>query len=219
MYKYKTEMHCHTKEASLCGQVFAKDVVEAYITAGYNSLIITDHFGGRHISGKGYRYDTEVFLNGFSEAKKAAKDRINVILGMEICLSENVNDYLVYGIDEDFICKHRDMYHLSLPEFCDLAHENGLLVYQAHPFRNRMTIVKPDPLDGIEAFNAHPRHDSRNSIARAWAELYSKPTISGSDVHQSVDIARGGIMTKTEVKTQKDIVNILSSKDYKLITV
>lgn len=42
LYKYKTEMHCHTAQSSLkCGKMNAEDVVETYINAGYSTLLIT----------------------------------------------------------------------------------------------------------------------------------------------------------------------------------
>ena len=220
MYKYKTEMHCHTQESSVrCGKIPAKEVVNAYIDAGYNTLIITDHFGGKHVSDKGAEYDLNKFFEGFNLAKKDAGNRINIILGMEINLSENANDYLIYGLTEDFIRENHEMYKMGIEKFCQFAHENGLLVYQAHPFRNWMSVIYPSFLDGIESFNAHPRHDSRNSIAGAWAELYNMRTISGSDAHQIPDLARGGIMTPTEIKNSQDLLTVLNSCDYNLITV
>ena len=82
-----------------------------------------------------------------------------------------------------------------------------------------MTITSPLLLDGIEVFNAHPRHDSRNSISKNWAEIYNMREISGSDVHQPQDIARGGIMTRNEIKTTDDLLKVLIENDYKLITV
>lgn len=218
MYSYKTETHCHTLQSSRCGKISAEDIVHSYITSGYSTLVITDHYGKKHASENGSEYDINHFLEGFYTAKKAASGKINVILGMEINLSENANDYLVYGDIEGFLLKNPEMYKLSLPDFCDLAHENGLLVYQAHPFRNRITVTDPTPLDGIEVFNAHPRHDSRNNIAKAWAELFGKPMISGSDTHQLLDMARSGILTKMEITNADELKAVLLNNDYKLIT-
>ncbi|MBE7039665.1 MAG: PHP domain-containing protein [Ruminococcaceae bacterium] len=219
MYKFKTEMHCHTLESSKCGKIQAKDIVEAYIDEGYNTLVITDHFGSRHKSDEGINHDIHRLINGCNAAKEASNGRINIIFGVEINFSENKNDYLVYGLTEDFLLNNPDIYNLGIKEFSDIAHENGLLIYQAHPFRNNMTITSPLLLDGIEVFNAHPRHDSRNSISKNWAEIYNLREISGSDVHQPQDIARGGIMTTNEIKTTDDLLKVLIENDYKLITV
>ncbi len=218
-YIYKTEMHCHTLESSLrCGKVPAKEIVDAYREAGYDTLIVTDHFGGKHVSEKGTEYDICVFLEGFKTAQNYCPD-FNVLLGMEINLCENRNDYLVYGITEEIIREFPRMHELCISDFCDFAHEKGLLVYQAHPFRNGQTIVPPVVVDGIESFNAHPRHDSRNSIAQSWAELYNKKTISGSDAHQKQDLARGGIKTRLKITNQHELLSVLTTCDYELITV
>jgi len=219
MYKFKTEMHCHTQESSVsCGKIYAKDVVEAYINAGYSTLTITDHFGAKEDTGDNEK-NINTFLKGYNEAKEAANGRINVILGMEINLTANRNDYLIYGITEDFLRKNPEIFKLGIEELSNFVRENGLLIYQAHPFRNHMTVVYPPFLDGIEVFNAHPRHDSRNSIAKAWAELYDMRTISGSDAHQPPDLARGGIMTEKEIKDIQDLLIVLRNNSYELITV
>ena len=60
----------------------------------------------------------------------------------------------------------------------------GCTVVQAHPFRNHCMIVPPGILDGIEIFNGHPGHDSRNDIATYWAEKFDyKIRTGGSDFH------------------------------------
>lgn len=218
MFKFKTEMHCHTAESSNCGKIPAKDIVDAYIKAGYDTLIITDHFGAKCSSADGIQKDVDKLLLGYNEAKKAADGRINLLFAIELNFHENANDYLVYGITEDFLRKTPDIYNLGIEKFSGIAQQNGFLVYQAHPFRNKMTVTYPGFIYGIESFNAHPRHDSRNSIAKAWAELYNLKTISGSDCHQIPDIARSGILTEKEIKTIDDLLKVLKNDEYELIT-
>ena len=211
MFKYKTELHCHTLESSPCGKVSAKDFVNTYIEKGYNTLVITDHFTKDFC-------DKNHFLKGYYAAKEAGKGKINVILGMEYRSPAFRNDYLIYGDIEKFLSKDLDLINIELNDFINLAHENSLLVYQAHPFRNSMTVLKPDLLDGIEVYNAHPRHDSRNFLAYSFAKHYGKKMISGSDAHQVPDPARSGILTETEIKNHIDLLSVLKSENYKLIT-
>lgn len=219
LYKYKTELHCHTAESSvLCGKVPARDMVKMYVDGGYHTLLITDHYGGKHVKGKGNEYEILKFLEGYNTAKEM-NDQINILLGMELNLNTNANDYLVYGITESFIRDNPEMYKLNISDFCTLAHENGLLVYQAHPFRNGLTILRPGICDGIEAFNSHPRHDSRNDIAMAWAKKYDLKTISGSDAHRPQDAAISGIRTREEIKTSGQLLEVLKNGDYQMIVV
>ena len=219
MTGFKTELHCHTKESSICSKMAAQDVVKAYIDAGYSTLVITDHYGMRHIGRYGEVDEAEHFLRGYRAAQKAAEGKINIILGMEISLAQHrKNDYLVYGDVEHVLMKNPELYKLNLTDFCDYAHANGLMVYQAHPFRNDITIIQPHLTDGIEVFNSHPRHDSRNDIAAAWAEKFQIRGVSGSDAHQPQDVARSGIVSETEIKDADTLLQILREGRYRLRT-
>lgn len=218
MSRFKTEMHCHTAESSIvCGKVAAKDIVDMYVAAGYSTLMITDHYGGKHVSGNGHDYDIELFLRGYTAAAEA-NGNINVILGIEVNLDGSANDYLLYGVTEEFIRQNPEMYKLSVQDFVALAHENGMLVYQAHPFRDDMKVIVPGICDGIEVFNAHPKHDSRNDIAMQWADKYGLNKISGSDAHRPHGMALSGITTENEIKTIQDLLAVLRSGEYELIT-
>lgn len=102
-------MHLHTKETSNCGKMPAAETVESYISLGYNTIVVTDHFS-THTYYK-YNYDSlnwqdkvDIFLKGFNSAKEAANGRINILLGMELRFDSDSdpNDYLVYGVEESF---------------------------------------------------------------------------------------------------------------------
>ena len=81
-----------------------------------------------------------------------------------------------------------------------------------------MTVIKPGIVEGIEIFNAHPGHDSRNDIARMWAEKYGyKIRTSGSDFHEISHGARGGIVTEFEIKDNVDLLKALRG-EFELIT-
>ena len=218
MKKYITELHCHTKESSWkCGRVPAAEIMDKYIAAGYSTIVITDHFGGTHVSDKGLEYHTSLFFEGYNAAVKANKN-INVILGMEINLNESANDYLLYGITKELILNNKKMYEWDIKQLCEWAHNNGVLVYQAHPFRNGLKVIPPNICDGIEVFNAHPKHDSRNHIAKLWAETYNLNGISASDAHHPEYMALSGITTDHEIKNIDDLLNTLRNKNYNLIT-
>lgn len=227
MNKYKTELHTHTAETSNCGHTKAKKLVELYINAGYSTVVITDHLS-THTYFK-YKYDKmtwnekiDVFVRGYNEAKKAAKGRINILFGMELRFDEDLpehdsNDYLVFGVTEKFLRNNGNLINMNIESFSKLAHENGLLIYQAHPFRDNMTRANPKLLDGVEVYNGHPRHNSRNDKAEEWARINELNGTSGSDFHESEDAARGGIITETEIKTNEELLKILKSNNYELI--
>lgn len=222
--KYKTELHAHTAETSNCGKASAEELVEAYIKNGYSTVVITDHLSTHTYFKYNYRrlsWDEkiDIFLRGYKEALKAANGRLNIILGMELRFDTETeeNDYLVYGVTEKILRKNKNLLDMNIKSFSKLAHKKGLLVFQAHPFRNGMKVTNPEYLDGVEIHNGNPRHNSRNEIAEHWAKLNGLKTSSGSDYHQEGDEAHGGIITETEIKTEEELLNILNSGNYEVI--
>lgn len=213
-------MHCHTAEVSNCGRVGACELVEAYIDAGYSGIVITDHFSPYTFASKRdlkVKEMIDFYLSGYEAAKEAARGRIDIFLGMELTFYTNFNDYLVYGFDESFLRKNADIMDMGIEAFSRLAHKNGLLAFQAHPFRNNMTVTYPDLLDGYEAYNGNMRHDSRNDIAAIWAQKFGKRVVSGSDFHEWEDLARGGVEFSSPVKSSRELVERILSGEYSLI--
>lgn len=223
MKKYLYEMHLHTNETSNCAHIDAKVAVEEYIKAGYDGIVVTDHLSPSTYMKKmrellPWNKKVDFFLRGYKAAKEAAAGRINILLGMELRFrtSEGNNDYLVYGITEEFLYKHPELLHLNIKKFYELAHKNGFLVFQAHPFRVGMKVTDPKFLDGVEIFNGNPRHNSNNDIAEMWAKKYNLMVTSGSDYHELEDLGTGGIWFNNEIKDNKALVEELLKKNYEI---
>ncbi len=223
MKKYLYEMHFHTKNTSNCANVKAEVAVEEYIKAGYDGIVVTDHLSpstymkyGRELLPWNKKVD--FFLRGYKAAKKTANGRIPVLLGMELRFrtSEGDNDYLVYGLNEEFLYLHSELLNLNIKQFYELCQKNGFLVFQAHPFRVGMKVTNPKHLDGIEIFNGNPRHNSNNDVAEAWAKKYDLMVTSGSDYHAIEDLGTGGIYFNKEITDNKTLVEEMLKKDYEL---
>ncbi len=217
---FKTELHCHSKSISECARVSNEEIIAKYTDAGYNALVLSNHFNlgtQRFHKCENYQDFVTVYLKGYEDLKNDAKGKLTVLLGMELRFCENVNDYLVFGITEEFLRSNGALYEMNPDSFSKLARENGLLFIQAHPFRNSMTIVRPDLLDGVEVFNGHMGHDSRNEIANMWAEKYNLIKTSGTDFHYNHVPANAGILTDFEIKDMATLVETLKSGKYELI--
>jgi len=221
--KYLYEMHLHTRETSNCAEVPAEIAVEEYIKAGYDGIVVTDHLSpstymkyGRELLP--WHKKVDFFLRGYRKMKNAAAGRINILLGMELRFrhSEGDNDYLVYGITKEFLLSHPELLSLNIRQFYKLAQENGLIVFQAHPFRVGMKVTNPNYLDGVEIFNGNPRHNSSNDIAEAWAKKYDLLVTSGSDYHEIDDLGSGGIWFNKEIKDNNILIEELLKRDYEL---
>ena len=221
MANYLTELHAHTAETSRCAKERAEKLVSLYKAAGYSTVVITDHFSPSTYEAckkQNLSWDekVDIFLAGYRAAVRAAGDDLTVLLGMELRFARkgDRNDYLVYGVTESFFRKNPALLDMRLSSFSELAHRNGLLVFQAHPFRTGMHIVNPAYLDGVEIYNACVRHNSRNGIAEKWAKMHNLRGTSGSDFHREEDAARGGIVTERKIKSNADLLEVLQSGNY-----
>lgn len=221
MKKCLFELHAHTAESSGCGKIPAAEMVRLYREAGYQGMVITDHFAPRCLIDQPGLTQQEKFQlqqKGYYEALKAAQGTDFVVLyGVELRFEGSVNDYLVFGSDPEFWMECPELFPMKLKEFYPMAKANGILIYQAHPFRNDMVVMPPEFVDGYEVFNGNVRQKSRNVIARAWAKLHNKPAISGSDAHQLPDLCRGGIAAQRPIRSNTDLVSVLTSGEYALL--
>ena len=214
----KIDLHVHTSELSLCGKLTLEETLSLYQKTDYDAIVVTDHFtadpGEVHRS-RGIQDYTEFYFERRQTAiELGRKYGLLVLPGCELRFKENVNDYLVYGLTQEHVKMRPDIFDMKPADFSEFAKENGILFYQAHPFRNGMTVVNPDYLFGIEALNGHPRHDSRNDIAHQWADKYGLHKIAGSDCHQLQDVGSAGIKTEYPVGNINDLIHVLKNDLY-----
>ena len=228
---YKTELHCHTRESSACAHETPEYVVERYIEAGYSTLVLTNHINGSTFISDRYKnylaengiedswdHRIDYYIRDYNRMRTAANGRINVLLGLELRLiKDSLNDYLIYGVTEEWLRSSELMTYVRFKEMSQYIRESGLIIYQAHPFRNGLTIANPQNLDGYEIYNGHPDHDSRNSIAEAWAKLHGLPGISGTDFHDAKQTICAGIITDELITSNEQLLQVLADKNYQLI--
>lgn len=216
------EMHAHVREVSTCAGSDSATLARCYENTGYAGIVVTDHMNESTFLRKGlqnapWEEKVEHFLSGYYAVKRELGDRMNIILGMEINFYHTSNDYLVYGVTKDFLLSHGDVMAMGLDEFSRIAHESGLLVIQAHPFRRDMTVADWKQLDGYEVFNGNPRHYSCNPMAEQWAKYHNKSIVtSGSDFHEPEDAGHGGIYFEKEIRTPQELVEELKKGNYTL---
>ena len=231
MKKYKTELHCHTGDVSNCAEETAEYIVSRYLEAGYTSLVVTNHMSASTFhspkyqkylekSGKSDLWQTKIdfFMTGYENMISAAKGRLHILLGMEFCsFISPPNDYLVYGVCEKWLRENDAIPEMKIKEMSQCVHQAGMMIFQAHPFRNDMRITDPKYLDGVEVYNGHIFHKSRNSIAQAWADFHHLKGTSGSDFHESRHGCCGGIVTEFPIETNEQLLAVLQSGSYELI--
>lgn len=214
MNQYIYDTHIHTSEVSPCARVDGATVARLYKQAGYSGIVITDHyFDGYFETLQGsWKEKVDAYLQGYRKAyNEGEKIGLKVILGIELRFNENDNDYLIYGIDEAFLKEHEKLYELDLKRFFEIIKNSTAVIYQAHPFRSWATPANPEYLHGVEVFNGNPRHDSMNHKALEFAEKYGLKKLSGSDFHQTEDLAIGGVVFSEAPTDSFEFAQLLSS--------
>lgn len=219
-YQMKIDLHVHSSEISPCSHLTVEKLLELYSRAGYDGFVLTNHFSA-YAAGKAGEKGLDfhkAYHETISKAQALGRERNLLVLGgYEVRFTDSDNDYLVYGMKEEHCRDINAIFTMTPAEFGKFAREEGFLFYQAHPFRNGMRIVDPASLFGVEVLNGHPRHDSRNDIALAWAEKFSLHKIAGSDCHQREDVGSSGILTDCRIESMEDLVKILSEDSFSII--
>lgn len=218
LYRYET--HLHTVEGSACGVTPGREYPAIFKERGYDGIFITDHFfhgntrPSRELPWPEY---VDAYMRGYEEAK-AAGDAIGfkVFFGIE----ENFegDEYLLYGIDREFLLQHPEIPHWTREDMIKAVHEAGGAVMQAHPFRDRDYIKKihlyPEDVDGIEGINtANTAND--NLAALCYALHFGLMIQAGSDTHfkYAIDDVNGGILYEKPITSERDYAERLLRRE------
>ena len=223
MYKY--ELHAHTSECDRDAHLSARELVHLYKNAGYDGMVITDHSIERfytlwfpeEVQGLNHEQQVTRWLRGFRTAREEGeKIGFTVLPGAEVRFDHYPNDYLLYGLQEDFFYTVPRLNELSgVSELLSLMPQ-GVCVVHAHPFRDGMAVATPTGLFGMEVFNGGT-DAFRNELARRFAAHYGLAVTSGSDIHDLTRLAKGGIETERRIRTPEDLISVLRSGAYRLI--
>ena len=215
-YKYRFELHAHTGGASSCSQISPEQMAKTYAQLGYDGIVLTNHFiySGEESKKeyiKRYIYDYEL-------TKRSGEALgLSVLFGLEIRFTENVNDYLIYGVDESMLESIYDLLPYGIENFRRELKLDESAFLQAHPFRDNMSVVKADLVDGIEIFNMHPGHNSRIGLASRFAlENEISIVTAGTDFHNPGRDGLSALRCREIPNDSFQLASILKSGDYLL---
>ena len=225
MFRY--ELHVHTSECDLAAQASAAELVRRYHEAGYDGMVITDHYFSlfydwfaAELVGADHRRTMERRLRGYYAAREEGERLgMTILPGAEVRFDHSpygVNDFLLLGCDEEFFLTAPRLNELNSVEALNALLPEGACVVWAHPFRNGMTVMDPAPLFGIEGYNGG-NTPFQNHLATLLAAHHGKATTGGSDCHGLPAAARGGIETARRILTPKDLCEVLRSGEYGVV--
>ena len=215
---YLYETHMHTCQASKCGRSTGREHVRKYRDLGFAGIIITDHFfGGNCAVDRSLPWEEKIkqFCSGYEDAlNEGLKIGFPVFFGWEQGYGDD--EYLVYGLDREWLLGHPEIEHCSRRRQLELAHEGGGCVIQAHPFRARAYIqhirLGLRFADGAEVANAGNLPVS-DVCAYRYAQAYGLMMTAGSDNHDSSRIVRAeqlyGVSLEKPLQSIGDYVRLI----------
>ena len=162
------------------------------------------------------------FTEGYQRlAEAAAAYNMTVYLGAELRFYENDNDYLFYGFDPAMLAHPHEIMSMGAVAFSEIARKSGGIFIQAHPFRKSCVPLAPCFLDGIEVYNANPRHmhHNHNDLAQALADAQEPGFIqtAGSDCHRPEDVGLSGIQSRILPPNATAFATLLRSGSFERI--
>ena len=187
---YLYETHLHTCQGSRCGVSTGSEHARYYKEIGYQGIIVTDHFFGGNCAvprNLPWKERIEQFCAGYEDAlAEGQKIGLDVFFGWE--QNYDLDEYLVYGLDKQWLLDHPEYEHCSRREQIEAVHRAGGCLIQAHPFRDRgyipRILLAKQFSDGIEVANAGQNPVNDYPALRYATEL-NLVTIAGSDNHHS----------------------------------
>lgn len=215
MKKFLYEIHCHTKEVSRCSKISARELVRFYHRINVDGVFITDHFFNNPSNKVPNDISWEERVDGFCEGYNIAYEEgkklgIKVFFAFEYTYCGT--DFLIYGIDRDWLIKNEDCLLLKPAEFMTLVRKNGAFVTHAHPFREwsdvDMIRLMPRNVDGAEVYN-DCRTPFENKLANQFAENYSLIRTAGTDNHTGERKRAALMQFDCEINSSEDFVSAL----------
>ena len=190
----------------------AVEQVKLYKSLGYTGICVTDHYFNGNVTVPGdlpYEERVDLYCRGYENAKEAGeKEGLDVFFGFEYTLGAGT-DFLVYGIDRQWILDHPDHLGWEVRRFFREVRSAGGIVIHAHPFREAgyidMIRLLPREIDGVEAPNAN-RTDFENALAVQFAGNYGLPLSAGSDNHAGRQKRLAGIVSETRYDNVTDLI-------------
>lgn len=228
MKKYKYQLHVHTWPCSMCGRMSPSELCEALKDGGYQGTVITNHFyHGNSGIDRGDSTSWEQFVEAYERdylecVREAEKYDLDIIFGIEESVKPGI-EILCYGITPRVLYENPQLRNCKIDEVIRVMRENGVVIIQAHPFREASYIPAPGHLpieyiDGVEIYNRGNATEQMNERALAFAEEHPHLLrTSSADAHTTDRVCIGGIMVSKRIKSSLELAQVLRNREYELI--
>lgn len=212
----KIDTHTHTSGVSFCSDVPPDQMVQAYRDAGYGAVILTNHYSRMYMFRYGDTWEKQIkiYMQEYQKAKTAGEAAgLPILLGAEVAISTPQSPYiefLLYGADEQFFMANPRLYDKSQAELYKICHDNDVLMFQSHPFRDEQGHFPQDPefMDGTE-LNCHPYFLRHEDKVREFADKNGLMLICGSDFHYRYQAGIAATIVPDDITSSKRFADFL----------
>ncbi len=214
---FRIETHLHTSETSACAVSSAYEMVKAHQEAGYDAMIVTDHFfnGNTTVpSNLPWKQCVDLFCRGYDNAVLAAQgSEFRVFFGWEY--GYHSTDLLTYGLDKDYLLAHPELMSWPLEKYFEEVHRAGGFISHAHPFRKAEYIRKirllPEWVDAVEVENKSHMNPLFDELALEFAQKHNLYRTYGSDTHIAEALRGGGMVFPEPLNSIHDFINAVKA--------
>lgn len=208
---YKTEAHLHTYPVSSCAQLTPVEQVRLFKEAGYDTVIVSDHFSPHHFKKLGehlsFAEKVDKLCDAYLEAK-AEGDRIGLTVLFSVELSFHKNHYLLYGVTREFLKLREDIFDIDIDELYAHLKSHGITIIQAHSHRAEKCVPHPHHVDGFE-INFNLRKDNYNERTVKVAKEYNLPLTIGSDAHRPEDVGISATLSEEKIESIEQYLRLV----------
>ena len=191
------DLHAHSSGISRCCRIPYNKVIDAAREVGIDGIVLTNHYQKSYVKDG----DTADFARRYTEEFRLAKAYgesvgFKVLFGAEITMERYGGAHLLlYGITEEFIEQHPDLYEFTLEEMRDAikAFDPKAAMVQAHPYRKVKNLLPTEYLDGVEV-NCHPLYGKSDFSDMVKIAKENKLILTcGADYHADTYRPRCGV--------------------------
>ncbi len=201
----RIDPHVHTKGISLCGHRSCEEVIDHKIALGYDGVMLTNHCQAWYYPKEEHPRYVERVIEEYARGKKYADGKgFRFYLGLEVTLDlPHYADWLLFGVTEKFLRQTPCLYALSQKELFALCAEHGVLLVQAHPFRQ--SPCDPQYMHGVE-INCTAGDLEKAQLVKDYAKEHGLFYTCGTDYHDVNRTFRGGMYFPESCQTSQDLV-------------
>ena len=200
----KIDPHTHSNGISLCSHITCEEIVDSKMERGYQGVVLANHCHPSYYSETEHKEFVERVIAEYARGKAYADEKdFRFYLGLEVTLLEpHYADWLLYGITEDFLRASPCLYTLTQQQLYELCEKWGVVLVQAHPYRQ--SPAHPKYMHGVEINCCGPDLE-KVGLVEAFAKEQDLLIMCGTDYHWFANTYNGGIYIPESCRDATDI--------------